>query len=85
VNPGDVLVTDWGYSGPDEIWAFSTAAAEGERQVMADPGEVDIDDISPDPSGSVWFADALDGSSLWALSPAAPARRTRSRAPCSAW
>ncbi len=69
VNPGDVLVTDWGYSGPDEIWAFSTAAAEGERQVMADPGEVDIHDISPGPSGSVWFADALDGGALWSLSP----------------
>lgn len=69
VSPGDVLVTDWGYSGPDEIWAFSTAIAEGERQVMADPGEVDIHDVSVGPANSVWFADALDGTSLWQLAP----------------
>lgn len=69
VAPGDVLVTDWGYSGADEIWAFSTAAAEGERQVMADPGEVDIHDITIGPANSVWFADALDGTSLWQLAP----------------
>ncbi len=69
VSPGDVLVTDRGYSGPDEIWAFSTAAAEGERLVMPDPGEVDIFDMSTGPAGSVWFADALDGGSLWSLAP----------------
>jgi sugar lactone lactonase YvrE len=70
VNPGDVLVTDWGSSGADEIWAFSTAAAEGERLVMADPGNIDVHDISTGPSGSVWFADALHGGELWSLSPA---------------
>jgi hypothetical protein len=69
VDPGDVLVTDRGYSGPDEIWSFKTSVAEGERQVMPDPGNVDIFDLSTGPAGSVWFADAFDGTSLWSLAP----------------
>ncbi|MCC6650731.1 MAG: hypothetical protein IT348_06240 [Candidatus Eisenbacteria bacterium] len=69
VSAGDVIVTDYGFSGPDEIWAFSTLAAEGERQLMTDPGEVDIYDVTAGPAGRVWFADALDPDSLFSVGP----------------
>ena len=42
VSEGDILVADRGYSGADEIWAFSPDTAEGELRVMPDPGSVDI-------------------------------------------
>lgn len=69
VSPGDVLVTDWGFSGPDEIWSFSTAAAENEKLVVPDPGEVDVMDLAAGPAGRVWFADALDPDSLFSFGP----------------
>ncbi len=69
VDPGDILVTDWGYSGPDEVWAFSPLVAEGERQVMIDPGNVDFQDIAAG-DGIAYMADAADGSKLTRLSAA---------------
>lgn len=68
VDPGDILVTDWGYSGPDEVWAFSPLVAEGERQVMADPGTVDFQDIAAG-DGVAYLCDALNGAALSVLAP----------------
>jgi DNA-binding beta-propeller fold protein YncE len=69
VVPGDILVTDRGYSGPDEVWAFSAAAAENERLLLADPGEVDIFDLTAGPAGVVYLADDLATGALSVLSP----------------
>jgi hypothetical protein len=69
VDPGDILVTDYGYSGPDEVWAFSTVAAENEKQVMPDPGNTDYYDIAAGPPGAVYLADSLNPNALSLLSP----------------
>lgn len=69
VGEGDILVTDFGYNGPDEIWAFSPDSAEGERQVMPDQGETDHVDLASSASGAVYVCDALDPDHLYTLSP----------------
>lgn len=69
VAPGDIVVTDRGYSGPDEVWAFSPTAAESERQVLVDPGNVDYFDIAASAAGTVYLADALAIGTLSMLSP----------------
>ena len=43
VNPGDILVSDRGNNGPDEIYAFSPYTSENEQLVMPDPGTVEVD------------------------------------------
>jgi hypothetical protein len=68
VAAGDMLVTDWGNSGPDEVWSFPTSAAGGERRVLADPGNVDFFDISPGP-GVTYLTDALNADALSILAP----------------
>jgi hypothetical protein len=68
VDPGDVVVADHGFLGPDEIWAFPTAAPEGEQLLLADPGEVDFYDLAPG-DGTVYVCDALDANALQVVSP----------------
>ena len=60
VNPGDILVTDRGYGGADEIWSFSPSVAEGELLFMPDPGEIDYFDLAADDSATVYACDMLD-------------------------
>ncbi len=67
VNPGDILVSDRGSSNPDGIWSFPPSVAEGELQVMPDPGEVDHFDICSDGEDTVYVADALDGDNIYYL------------------
>lgn len=67
VAPGDLIVTDRGYSGPDEVWTCSPTFAEGERQLAADPGEVDWFDVAASADGRVYLADALASGALWRL------------------
>jgi hypothetical protein len=69
VDPGDILVTDCGYSGPDEVWAFTAAAPENERQVMPDPGDRDFRDIAAGRPGFVYLVGTVDPNALYVLSP----------------
>jgi hypothetical protein len=69
VDPGDILVTDFGYLGPDEVWAFKAGAAENERLVMPDPGDRDYRDIAAGRPGSVYLAGTVDSTSVAVLSP----------------
>lgn len=69
VSPGDILVTDWGNGGADEIWAFSPSVAEGELLVMPDPGTLNIKDIATGPDGVVYAADELDSTRIYRLTP----------------
>ncbi len=69
VNEGDILVSDWGYNGADQIWAFSPDSAEGEQLVMGDPGNVDQFDLAADPDGEVYVCDELDSNNLYRLGP----------------
>ncbi len=67
VNPGDILVADRGYSGPDLIWAFSPMAPENERQMIPDPGNVDYFDLAADAFDKVYISDDLDANRLRVL------------------
>lgn len=69
VSEGDILVSDHGYGGPDQIWAFSPDTSEGEQLVMADPGNVDQFDLAGGPNGTVYVCDALDANNLYTLDP----------------
>lgn len=39
--PGEILVVDRGYGGPDEVWRIGKDASEGARAVRLDPGAQD--------------------------------------------
>jgi hypothetical protein len=67
VDPGNILVTDRGYSGPDEMWSFSPSVAEGELLFMPDPGNVDYFDIAADDSETVYACDQLDANRITLL------------------
>ena len=69
VTEGDIIVTDRGYSGPDEIWAFSPEVAEGETHVLPDPGNTEFFDIASTPDGTVYVCDELEPDSLFVLHP----------------
>jgi sugar lactone lactonase YvrE len=71
VAEGDLLVTDWGFNGPDEIWSFSPNAPENERLVMPDPGATDVDfrDLATGPAGTVYLVDERNANNLYTLSP----------------
>ena len=69
VGPGDVLVADRGNSGADEVWAFSSTAAEGERLLVADPGNVDWFDVAALDDGTVWLVDALNEAAIQQVAP----------------
>ncbi|MDD3642749.1 MAG: FlgD immunoglobulin-like domain containing protein [Candidatus Krumholzibacteria bacterium] len=69
VNPGDILVSDRGYSGPDQIWSFSPDVAEGELLVMDDPGEVDFCDLAAGAYDTVYVCDRLDSTRIYVLVP----------------
>lgn len=69
VSAGDILVSDRGSSGPDQIWAFSPDSAEGERLVMPDPGDVDQFDLAATHDGDVYVSDAFDNNNLYLLAP----------------
>jgi hypothetical protein len=64
VNEGDILVTDRGSGGPDEIWSFSPDTPENEQLLMPDPGEVDEFDLAAGSYETVYVCDALYGSRL---------------------
>jgi hypothetical protein len=68
VDPGDFLVTDCGYSGPDEVWAFTALAPENERLVMPDPGDRDFRDIAGGRPGIVYLAGTIDPNTVTLLS-----------------
>lgn len=57
VQPGDVLVADWGFNGPDEIWAFSAAVAETDVQLFASPAPRVMFDLAAG-DGVVFVADS---------------------------
>jgi hypothetical protein len=69
VNPGDILVSDRGYSGPDQIWSFSPDVAEGELLVMPDPGEFDFYDLTAGSHDTVYVCDRLDSTRIYVLVP----------------
>ncbi len=70
VDPGDILVTDPGFSGPDEVWSFKPGVAEGELQVVADlAGDPDFRDIATGPAGVVYTVTTTDPNNLYSLSP----------------
>ena len=68
VSAGDFLVTDWGYSGPDEIWVFSPDVAEGELYLTSTTGG-DVFDLAAGATGVVYGADNLDGDNLLVIAP----------------
>jgi hypothetical protein len=67
VSEGEILVTDRGSGGPDEIWSFSPDTAEGERQVYASPVSVDQFDLAAAPNDTVYVCDAFDADNLYTL------------------
>jgi hypothetical protein len=69
VNEGDILVSDRGNSGADQIWSFSPDTPESERLVMPDPGVVDHFDLAGDPNGKIYVCDALNANNLYTLDP----------------
>ena len=69
VSPGDLIVTDWGNSGPDEIWAVNPDTANGERLLVPDPGSANFHDVVTTPAGVGYVADDLQDNALWMLLP----------------
>jgi hypothetical protein len=69
VSPGDLLVTDWGNGGPDEIWSVNPDTANGERLLVPDPGSADFWDVVATPAGEVYVADSVQDDQLWRLMP----------------
>ena len=69
VNPGDILVCDRGFSGPDQIWAFSPDSTGGERLVVPDPGNVDWWDVTSRSDGTVWVIDEMETDSIFVVHP----------------
>jgi len=69
VSPGDVLVADRGYSGPDGVWTFSPLVAEGERPLAGDFGNVDWFDLAATDVAEVFIADGLATGAVWTLLP----------------
>lgn len=69
VSEGDILVSDRGSGGADQIWSFSPYMPEGELLVMPDPGVVDYFDLAADPNGKVYVCDALNANNLYTLEP----------------
>jgi hypothetical protein len=67
VSGGDILISDRGNNGPDEVWAFSPDISENERLVMPDPGDVDHFDLTAGPYDTVYVCDGLNGNSLFKL------------------
>ncbi len=68
VSPGDILVTDYGNGGADEIWAFSPDTAEGEAYLASTTGGT-VYDLAAGSSGVVYGADNLDGTRLLRVAP----------------
>ncbi|HYW68342.1 MAG TPA: FlgD immunoglobulin-like domain containing protein, partial [bacterium] len=64
VTEGDIIVTDRGNGGADEIWTFSPLVPQGELLLMPDPGSVDYFDLAAGPDSAVYMMDALDGTTL---------------------
>ena len=69
VTEGDIIVSDRGNSGADEVWTFSPEIPEGELQLMPDPGVVDYFDLAAAPDTVVYMMDALDGTTICMLGP----------------
>jgi hypothetical protein len=67
VSDEDILVSDRGSGGADEIWVFSPDSSENERLLMPDPGNVDQFDLTAGPYATVYVADGLDANSLYTL------------------
>lgn len=67
VSEGDILVSDRGYSGADQIWSFSPDTAETEQLLMPDPGNVDHYDLAAAASDTVYVSDAFDDTNLYLL------------------
>lgn len=67
VTEGDVIVSDRGNSGADQVWTFSPLIPEGELLLMPDPGSVDFFDLAGAPDTLVYMMDALDGTTLSVL------------------
>jgi hypothetical protein len=67
VSPGDILVSDPGNAGPDEIWAFSPGVSENEKLVMPDIGSTDQFDLASGPYATVYLCDAFQSDSIYTL------------------
>jgi hypothetical protein len=63
VDPGEILVTDFGSGGADEIWVFSPDVAEGEAFLASTTG-MNVYDLASGTNGMVYGCDALDGDNL---------------------
>lgn len=62
ISPGEALVVDRGFNGPDEIWRWSTATPEGELLLHADNGTlIDAVDIAISLDG-IYVADTGEGA-----------------------
>ncbi len=68
VNPGDLIITDHGNGGPDEIWVASPDTADVERLLVPDPGSVDWYDVATD-GFTVWACDSIDDDVLTVIRP----------------
>jgi DNA-binding beta-propeller fold protein YncE len=69
VSPGDLIVTDWGNGGPDEIWAVHPDTAGGERLLVPDPGSANFRDAAATAAGLVYVVDDVQDNALWVLNP----------------
>ncbi len=69
VSPGDLLVTDWGNAGADEIWSVNPDTANGGRLLVPDPGTANFWDIVTTPAGAAYVADDSKDDQLWILTP----------------
>jgi hypothetical protein len=68
VSAGDLLVSDYGYGGPAEIWAFSPDVDEGELYLTSTTG-MTVYDLAGGASGVVYGADYENGDSLLVIAP----------------
>lgn len=68
VSAGDLLVSDYGNAGPDEIWAFSPDVPEGELYLTSTTG-LTVYDLAGGASGVVYGADYGNGDSLLVIAP----------------
>jgi len=69
VTEGDIIVSDRGNSGADEVWTFSPIVPGGELRLMPDPGVVDYFDLTATTDTLIYMVDALDGTTISMLYP----------------
>jgi hypothetical protein len=68
VKEGDIIVSDYGKGGADQLWAFSPHTSGGERLFMPDPGSVDFYEPAASTRDTlIYMMNANDGTKLYSV------------------